>query len=73
MTKLVIKVPEASRVTGIPENTIRALCRQGKLTWGKAIMKKKKTASGNPSFIYQIYKPKLMEELGLTEWPEGGD
>jgi hypothetical protein len=67
--KLVIKVPEASRVSGIPEQKIRYLLRLG-CDWGEAIRKKKKTRSGNPSFIYIIFKEKFMQWLGITEWPE---
>lgn len=71
MTKATIRVPEAAKVLGIPEAKLRKWLRQKKVPYGKAIPRSEKSRNGNPHFEYVIYVPKLMEEIGLKEWPEG--
>ena len=71
MQNATVRVPEAARVLGIPQAKLRQWLRQKKVPYGRAIPRGT-SKNGSPHFEYIIYVQKLLEEIGLKEWP-GGD
>jgi hypothetical protein len=67
MSKLIIKPSEAASVLGVPAAKIRKKLRQQQVPYGRAI--RTNTPDGRLRFEYEIYVPKLLEYIGLDEWP----
>lgn len=75
---LKISPEQASKILGISPNKIREDMRRGELPIGHVRKGKKyRRKTGPRSYVektrceFDIYKPLVLEYVGLKEWPEG--